>query len=161
MCEECGRECRVAGDFDCSRAMVAVIRDAIELARVQREWAGVTSLRQGVKTQLFASAGFNGHFSHFLADCANNLPFLHACSMLNEALLQMRDEGLFKCKAKTLGELVKAAEHNLRWADYAAVKEIVKKRNELAHDGVLHPRKDCWRYIDAIEAELRGWSVIP
>ncbi len=135
-----------------------MIKDAAVLDRVQKEWASVSVLSGRIKVNLFA--GF-GHFSHFLADCANNLPFLHACSVLNEALLQVRDEGVFQCKARTLGALVKAAEHNLTWADYTAVKEMVKKRNELAHKGVLCSRKDCWRYISVIETELRGWSILP
>ena len=73
----------------------------------------------------------------------------------------MRDEGVFQCNNRTLGALVKAAEQNLTWADYAAVKEIVKKRNDLAHEGILHSREDCWRYISVIETELRGWSILP
>ncbi len=138
-----------------------MIKDAAELDRVQKEWAVVSDLRGRIKVNLFAGAGLDGFFSHFLADCANNLPFLHACSVLNETLLQLRDERVFQCKNRTLGALVKAAEHNLTWADYAAVKDIVKKRNELAHEGVLHSREDCWRYISVIETELRGWSVLP
>ncbi len=111
-----------------------MIKDAAELDRVQKEWAVVCDLRGRIKVNLFAGAGLFGHFSHFLANCANNLPFLHACSLLNDALLQVRDEGVFQCNNRTLGALVKAAEQNLTWADYAAVKEIVKKRNDLAHE---------------------------
>lgn len=143
------------------KATFTMIKDAAELDRVQKEWAVVSDLRDRIKVNLFAGFDLFGHFSHFLADCANNLPFLHACSVLNEALLQVRDEGVFQCKTRTLGTLVEAAEHNLTWADYAAVKEMVKKRNELAHEGVLHSREDCWRYISVIETELRGWSILP
>ncbi len=143
------------------KAIFTMIKDEGELDRVQKEWAGVSNLRGRIKVNLFAGAGLFGHFSHFLADCANNLPFLHACSVLNEALLQMRDEGVFPCDGRTLGALVKDAEHYLTWVDYAVVKEMVKKRNDLAHKGVLHSRKDCWRYISVIETELRAWSIVP
>ena len=61
------------------KAIFTMIKDAGELDRVQKEWAGVSNLRGRIKVNLFAGAGLFGHFSHFLADCANNLPFLHAC----------------------------------------------------------------------------------
>ena len=142
------------------KAIFTMIKDAAELNRVQKEWTVVSDLRDRIKVNLFAGFGLFGHFSHFLADCANNLPFLHACSVLNEALLQVRDEGVFQCKTRTLGNLVEAAQHQISWVNYSAVTKMVEKRNDLAHRAALLPRVDCWGYLDVIEAELRSWYII-
>ena len=138
-----------------------MIKDAGALREIQMQWAGVLALRDKIQRHLFASSGIGGHFSAFAADCAHNLPFLHACSVLNGALLQARDEGVFACKSFFLGALVEAAKHHLQWVDYLAVVEVVDKRNLLAHEGALLPRGDCWRYLSVIESELRGWSILP
>ncbi len=33
-------------------------------------------------------------------------------------------------------------------------------RNELAHEGVLVPRAEAIRFIEAIENELKAWSIL-
>jgi hypothetical protein len=95
-----------------------------------------------------------------LANIAHNLPFLHACSVLNDILEQLRDENHFQCKGRTLGALVKESEHHLPWNNFALIKEIVWRRNGLAHHSNILPREDCWRYIDAIEQELVAWKIV-
>ncbi len=138
-----------------------MIKNAAILGEIQMQWAGVLALRDKIQRHLFAGAAVGGTYSHFAADCAHNLPFLHACSVLNEALLQMRNENVFECKSYFLGALVKAAEHQLTWVDFQAVVKMVDERNQLAHEGTLLPRGDCWRYLSVVESELRGWSIIP
>jgi hypothetical protein len=138
-----------------------MIEDAVALREIQIQWTGVLALREKIQRHLFSSSGIGGGYPAFAADCAHNLPFLHACSVFNEALLQARNEGLFVCQSFFLGGLVKAAEHHLKWVNYEAVVEMVDKRNQLAHHGALLPRRDCWRYLSAIESELRGWSILP
>ncbi len=137
-----------------------MIKDKNALQEIRQQWDGVVALRQKIHRNLFASVGFGGGFSHFTADCAHNLPFLHACSVLNEALEQMRDEGVFTGKGRTLGTLVELAQNQVSWVNYSAVTIMVGKRNDLAHRAALLPRGDCWRYLDVIEAELRNWSII-
>jgi len=138
-----------------------MIKDGVTLHEIQTQWAGVLALRDKIQSHLFASSGIDFAYPVFAADCAHNLPFLHACSVLNEALLQMRDEGLFACKSIFLGKLVEDAERHLKWVDYQAVVELVCKRNQLAHKGAILPRGDCWRYLSVIESELRGWRILP
>lgn len=137
-----------------------MIKDRNVLQEIREQWDAVLALRQKIKRHLFASAGTGGSFSHFAADCAHNLPFLHACSVLNETLIQMRDEGVFTEKKWTLGALVGSAKHQVNWVNYAGVKKLVEDRNNLAHHAALLPRKDCWDNLDVIEAELRSWSII-
>ena len=137
-----------------------MIKDENALQEIRKQWDGVLALRQKIQRNLFGSVAGRGTFSHFVADCAHNLPFLHACSVLNEALEQMRDEGVFTGTGRTLGTLVELAQNQVSWVNYSAVTKMVEKRNDLAHRAALLPRGDCWDYLDVIEAELRSWSII-
>ena len=137
-----------------------MIKDKNALQKIRAQWDGVLALRQKIQRNLFGSVAGRGTFSHFAADCAQNLPFLHACSVLNEALEQMRDEGVFTATGRTLGTLVELAQNQVSWVNYSAVTKMVEKRNDLAHRAALLPRVDCWGYLDVIEAELRSWSII-
>ena len=137
-----------------------MIKDKNPLQEIRKQWDGVLALRQRIQRNLFAGVVGGGTFSHFAADCAYNLPFLHACSVLNEALRQMSDEGVFTSTKHTLGALAKSAQHQVSWVNYGEVTKMVKERNALAHRAALLPRGDCWDYLDVIEAELRSWSII-
>jgi len=125
------------------------------LAEIRKDWAGVVGLREKIQRTMFASAGMGGLFPTFAADCAHNLPFLHACAVLNEVLRELDSS------RRTLGALVKDyAPPRLTWNNYAAIEELVEKRNHLAHESMVLDRADCWRYIGVIEFQLRAWSVI-
>jgi len=101
-----------------------------------------------------------GSFVALIADIPHNLPFLHACSVLNDTLEQFRDEGPFGCKSFFLGALLKASELSLPWKDFSLISKAVDRRNALAHNGAILPRGECWQYIDAIEVELKYWKVL-
>ena len=78
-----------------------MIRDAGVLSEIRRNWDGVELLRDRLKASAFASvAGKGGRFPFILADAAHNLPFIHACAILNDVLEQLRDEGHFKCRCR-------------------------------------------------------------
>lgn len=74
-----------------------MIKDAVALREIQMQWDGAVALRGKIQRHLFASSGIGGTYPAFAADCAHNLPFLHACSVLNIALEQARNEGVFAC----------------------------------------------------------------
>ena len=39
--------------------------------------------------------------------------------------------------------------------------QFLPDRNRLAHNAVIVPKQDCFKYIDAIEAELLAWGFLP
>jgi len=96
-----------------------------------------------------------------ISDLAHNLPFIQAFAVLNDALLQIRDEGHFRSKKFFLGALVDASERHLDWIDFTLVKEGVRRLNDVARHGEILARKDCWRYTAAVEAKLTAWAIIP
>ena len=118
-----------------------MIRDADVLSEARKNWAGVELLRDRLKGSAFASmSGIGGKFPFLLADAAHNLPFIHACAILNDVLEQLRDEGHFTCRSRFLGELVEASEAKIAWRAYRLIKdEVVKRRN-----GCSAPRRTSW-----------------
>lgn len=137
-----------------------MIQNTIVLEDVRQEWGGVEALQSKLKRSAFAS-GIGGRFPFALADAAHNLPFIHACAILNNVLEQLRDEGRFPCGERTLGALVNASKDEISWLDYALIKDkIVKDRNDIAHHGKLLGRGKCWEHIDAVKAELSGWGIL-
>ena len=138
-----------------------MIRNAAELAEVRKNWEGVEALRERIQRSAFASMGvIGGSFPVALVNAAHNLPFFHACGVLERALWVLAHEGHFRCKSKYLGPLLEASEHTLPWQDYALIKTGVDRRNGVAHHGQLLDRGECWKYVDAIKAELQSWRIV-
>ena len=137
-----------------------MITDVAALADIRQSWEGARMLRPRVQRGLVGVVGAGAGTSVLLADIAHNLPFLHACSVLNDTLEQLRDEGVFRSKKRTLGALVAASTGSLVWLDRTAIDRMVIDRNALAHDGAVLARATCWQYIALIEQQLGAWSVV-
>ena len=99
-------------------------------------------------------------FHLFAADEVNNLPFMDACAVLNDVLLQLSREGLFTCRSIFLEKLLAASKEKLPWNDFPLIQEGVERRNGVAHRGEILPRGDCWKYVDAIQAQFVAWSIL-
>jgi len=138
-----------------------VIRDPNALAEIQQNWAGVEILRSRLQVSAAASVGIvGGRFPFALSNAAHNLPFIHAYSVLNDVLKQLADEGHFNCKSIFLGALLKKSEQVLRWQNFPLINAGANGRNDVAHRGQLLDRDDCWKYVDAVKAQLSAWAVL-
>ena len=138
-----------------------MIRDENALVEIRSSWAGVEALRSRLQVSAVASVGvIGGVFPFALSNAAHNLPFIHAYAVLNDVLEQLASEGHFSCKSIFLGELLKKSQHILQWQDFALIAEGADRCNDVAHRGELLPRGDCWKYIDAVRAELNAWAVV-
>lgn len=129
------------------------------LLELQGQWAGVRKLLSAVADGQ-AIGRLTGSWPSAWADPAWNVPMLHAFSVLNDALLQLRDEGVFKCRAVFLGPLLEASADHLPWQDFALIRQGVASRNDVAHRGVIMPVSECRDYVEAIEKELVAWCVV-
>ncbi len=76
--------------------------------------------------------------------------------MLNDVLVHLRGVN----PRTPLGTLVQNSEHALPWRNYALIVKIVEDRNALAHRAKIIRRRNCWRYIGAIEKELVQWGIV-
>jgi hypothetical protein len=141
---------------------LSMIANVQVLEELRQSWHGVRELRQKIDTAVIhgviASPGLI-----FIADVPHNLPFLHACGVLNDVLEQLAQKRPFRYQGRDLGRLIAACDTvtpPLSWKDLSLIKEAVSRRNDLAHHAAIVPRDDCRKYIDAIEAELVQWGIV-
>ena len=123
-------------------------------------WRGGPQEQGSAVTARLISFAEGGSFVIFIADSAHNLPLLHVYAVFNDVLEQLAKEGRFQCKSIFLGALLAASERNLPWKDFALIKEGVDRRNDLAHDGDVLPRADCWKYIEAVREQVVAWGIL-
>jgi len=137
-----------------------MIKDPQVLQEVRASWTGMLGLKERVQRLALGGFAQGARMMLPLADIAHNLPFLQACSTLNDCLAQLEAEGRFVSNQRTLGALVRESKTALPWSDYGAVLKAVTDRNSVAHDEPVLPRATCWAHITSIENELKAWGVI-
>lgn len=115
-----------------------MISDTVVLAEVRKSWQGATIIRERLTVGLIAAVGsLDGIFPHFVADAAHNLPFVHACSVLNDVLEQLAKEGHFNCGSWHLGALVDKSKKALPWNNH------VSKKNRQSQEGYCPQGRSC------------------
>jgi hypothetical protein len=137
-----------------------VIKDADARRDLVASWKAVRAAQGRVEMNVrYASAGGGGLSRSFLDSC-HNLILIYAFAVFSDVLSQLRDEGAFKCKAWMLQKLMSASREGLPWKNFALVDEGRQRRNDAAHDFKVIPRRDCAKFIDAIEQELVAWGLL-
>ena len=137
-----------------------MIQDQSILQDVRAEWAFVR------RAQNMMALGHNsslvGGFptTQDFKNATYSLCLLFAFSVLERVLAQLKNEGMFSCGSRQLGCLMAASRSNLAWVDYALVDQARVARNRVAHHYEWPDRIDCWKYLDAIEAELKAWQIV-
>ena len=137
-----------------------MITDTAALAEIRDSWDGVEGLRDKLQAALIGPPAIGASFAIFAADAAHNLPFIHACALLNDVLEQLEREGHFRCGSIFLGALLRASKTRLPWKNFPVIDEAVASRNAIAHRAEVLARADCWRFIDAIREELLSWRIL-
>lgn len=114
------------------------------------------------RMQLLITATFAGgaFTAPALAKVVYNLPLLLAFDVMKQVLLQARDDGMFTCSQRQLGNLMDCAKAVLPWISWNSLREGVRRRNEVAHDGKLFESTECLQDINNIEAQLIAWGII-
>ena len=94
-------------------------------------------------------------------DSFYHLPFLLAYAVLDQVLGELVHQGSIPCQGRChlLGAKMAVSKSVLRWQDYALVENGRTVRNMLAHEAMLIDSKQCFRFIDAIEVELKAWGI--
>ena len=137
-----------------------MIIDVAVLKDVRKEWATVMATRNMIKSNIvFAFAG-GGYISPQFRSLAHSMTLLFGFTVLEHVLVQLRDEGHFKCSSPFVGPLMDASKSNITWTNFDLVEEARTKRNEIAHNQQWIEINDTARYLDAIETELKDWAII-
>ncbi len=129
-------------------------------AVLSSEWTGVIRMCDRMKLLVIATFAGGAITGTALRNVVYNLPLLLALDVLKQALVQARDEKLFACSRTQLGDLMESARDSLPWIDWKGLREGVRRRNEVAHDGKLVDSEQCIQDIASVEAQLVAWGVI-
>ncbi len=137
-----------------------MINDQNALTEIRDDWKSVRLKQNRIKVNTFSAIG---KISLKFADLCYTLVLIYAFSVLHDVLRQMHQEGRFPCVGKNLqlGSLMQVSKDALPWVNFKQVDEGRERRNDVAHDDLVLPRKKTWEYIDAIEKELTNWHIIP
>lgn len=138
-----------------------MIQDPTVLADIRQQWDVVRKFCSGSHRSYMVGGAMGGVFiNETPPETFYNLPLLLAYAVLDQVLNQLIAEGLFTCKGSHLAPKMSASVGHLPWKDFATVDAGRDRRNELAHDATLFDRATCLKFLDAIEAELRGWGIV-
>lgn len=139
-----------------------MIADQTVLADIQADWRVVRSSQDRVARNLAAGMSGIGGIgqSHEFRNFAHALCLFFAFSVLEKVLLELRDQGKFGCQRSQLQELMRVSASVLPWHNYTLVDQGRISRNKIAHEQAVIERSEIWRFIDAIEMELKAWSIV-
>jgi hypothetical protein len=130
------------------------------LSVLQAEWQTVIHMRGRMQELVSSTFAFDASTSPAFGDVLYNLPFRLAFDVLKKVLLQARDEGLVATSQQRLADLLDSASNTLHWNNWQALREAVKRRNEVVFEGKLLGDEQCLQDIADIEAQLIAWRII-
>jgi hypothetical protein len=130
------------------------------IASITVEWSGAERMLGRVRGLVGVSAGASPDIARPLSRVAYNLPLLLAFDALCAALVAARDAGHFACGSDYPGPLMDAAKNVLPWIDWQALRDGLRRRNRVAHDGELYGADQCIQDIQYVEAQLAAWGII-
>jgi hypothetical protein len=137
-----------------------MIVNPTSLATLREEWQGVVRMREHMRHLVLSTFAFDVRISPAFGHILYNLPLLLAFDVLNKVLLQARDEGRFISSGHRLGELIESAKSSVPWVDWQCLREGVKRRNEVTHNGKLFGDIQCLQDIADIESQLVDWGIL-
>lgn len=129
-------------------------------AVLQAEWQAVTQMRERMRVLVASTFTFDASTSPAFGDILYNLPLRLAFDVLKKVLLQAKDEGLIATSQQRLADLMDSASNTLPWNNWQALREAVRRRNEVVHRGKLLGDEQCLQDIADVEAQLIAWRII-
>ena len=137
-----------------------MIQDPEELAGIRDAWSFAVTASISVSVAFDKSLPMLNFPQRRAVELAHNATLLFAFSVLEKALLQLQNEGHFKCKSTNLGPLMEASRKVLPWQDFEEVNAARERRNTVAHQNQILSSVQCWDDIATIRDELIAWGVI-
>ena len=134
--------------------------DSAVKSDIARQWTALRKLCRSSHRQGIAPGVF---INETPPEEIYNLPLVLAYAVLDEVLSALISQGTFACRDWTLGAKMGASSKpgsGLQWKDYDLVARGKEARNDLAHEAKLLAKADCFRFIDAIEGELKARGLI-
>jgi len=129
------------------------------LGSLVREWESVRLTLALVKSNMNGALSAGG--STRFADLSYSLVLPFAFSVLQEVLVELRDEGIFSCDSGLLEPLMQCSRTSLPWVDYRTIRIGSEVMSDFARNQKIPATAMTWKYIDAIEAQLVAWNIFP
>jgi hypothetical protein len=129
-------------------------------AVLQAEWQAVDQMRERMQALVTTTFALDASTSPAFGDILYNLPFRLAFDVLKKVLLQAKEEGLIATSQQRLADLMDSASTSLPWNNWRALREAVRRRNEVVHGGKLLGDEQCLQDIADVEAQLIAWRII-
>ena len=127
---------------------------------LQTEWLDMIRMRDRIHNLVTSTFAFNASISPAFGDILYNLPLRLAFEVLKKALLQAKAEGLIPTSQQRLSDLMDSAVTSLPWTNWQALREAVRRRNQVVYEGKLLGNEQCLRDIADVEAQLIAWRII-
>lgn len=135
-----------------------MINDPQVRAEITQQWAVVRRFCVGSHRQYLVGGVF---VNETPPEEFYNLPLILAFAVLDQVLTELINQGeIPKPQRALLGARVLASSTVLQWINYALVDEGKTVRNKLAHEARLIGKLECLAFIEAIEVELKSWSIL-
>lgn len=136
-------------------------------AIIQNKWNVIRVFCQNSHRQALVPGGV--FINETPPDEFYNLPFILAYEILEDVLKDFEEDEMFSLPLDSNGKKKKGLYYllesskispSLKWIDYKTVFRGKENRDNLAHKGILLKKDECLLYINAIEKELKKWSLI-
>jgi hypothetical protein len=137
-----------------------MIANPSTLTALQAEWQAVVHMRERMRALAASTFAFDASTSPAFGDILYNLPFRLAFDVLKKVLLQAKAEGIITTSQQRLADLVDSASNTLSWNNWQALRDAVRRRNEVVHEGKLLGDEQCLQDIADVEAQLIAWRII-
>jgi hypothetical protein len=117
-------------------------------------------MRDRIEELVISTFAVNASTSPAFGDVLYNLPFRLAFDVLKKVLLQAKTEGLISTSQQRLADLMDSATSSLPWNNWQSLRDAVKRRHEVVHEGKLLGDEQCLQAIDDVESQLIAWRII-
>lgn len=137
-----------------------MIADNTILENLRAEWHTVEKIQQNIDYDYRWIQQFGTQLHPDYGDLAASLCLVFALSILEHALIQMRDEGLFVCPSNQLSRLMAASSNaGIPWIDFSFMNKIREQRNYIAHKNVRLPESESRKLVEAVGSQLAAWGI--
>lgn len=137
-----------------------VIADNSKKNEIQKSWNTVEELRKFDSFVPIMPDGSALSASSLMPEPYWNFPFFLAYAVLDDTLEILQSEGVFNSGSWKLSLKMRASQSTLPWQDYQLVDAGREARNDLAHEAKFLSKKECFKYVRAVENELKAWNIL-
>ena len=137
-----------------------MIRDPIVLREIRDSWQTVVESERTAGLTMIKAFMSGLPAGTEPAELFGGLLLIFAFSVLEDALLALRDQGEFPSKSSRLKDLMYNSKGSLTWLDFSLADEGRERRNDIAHRRMKFPPTQCKQYTACIEAELKNWGIL-